>query len=132
MADRLRLKQGRSYSVERAVHVADEKEPDIRLRGKPTDASVLTEIKVAESWSLEEFEEAFIDQLCRKYLRARVGRHGILLLVHQAPKGWRTAPAKLKQRHAQRLAEHPLQLGPRIDDRHYLTLDRPWRRAGPR
>jgi hypothetical protein len=34
---------------------------------------------------------ALHDQLCGKYLRAREGRHGILLLVHQKPrhKGWR-------------------------------------------
>ncbi len=89
-ADRLRLKQGRSYSVEREVHVADEKEPDIRLRAKATDASVPIEIKVAESWKLEELEAALTTQLCGRYLRAKDGRHGILLLVHQAPKpeGW--------------------------------------------
>jgi hypothetical protein len=91
LADRMRLKQGRSYSVEREVHVADEKEPDIRLRAKATDASVPAEVKVAESWTLEELEAALKTQLCGKYLRAREGRHGILLLVHQKarPKGWR-------------------------------------------
>jgi hypothetical protein len=85
------LKQGRSYSVEREVHVADEKEPDIRLRAKATDASVPTEVKVAESWTLDDLEAALKDQLCGQYLRARDGRHGILLLVHQnpRPKGWR-------------------------------------------
>jgi hypothetical protein len=95
-ADRLRLKQGRSYSVEREVHVADEKEPDIRLRAKATDASVPIEIKVAESWNLEELEDALTNQLCEKYLRAKDGRHGILLLVHQAPKpgGWRDHAGK--------------------------------------
>jgi hypothetical protein len=89
-ADRLKLKQGRSYSVEREVHVADENEPDIRLRAKVTDASVPTEIKVAESWTLEQLEAALTTQLCQKYLRARDARHGILLLVHLAPKpeGW--------------------------------------------
>jgi hypothetical protein len=85
-ADRLKLKQGRSYSVEREVHVADENEPDIRLRAKVTDASVPTEIKVAESWTLEQLEAALTRQLCEKYLRARDARHGILLLVHLAPK----------------------------------------------
>ena len=90
VADRLRLKQGRSYSVEREAHVADENEPDIRFRAKATDASVPVEIKVAESWTLEELEAALKAQLCGKYLRAREGRYGILLLVHQKvrPKGW--------------------------------------------
>ena len=87
----MRLKQGRSYSVEREVHVADEKEPDIRLRAKATDASVPAEVKVAESWTLGDLEAALTDQLCGKYLRAREGRHGILLLVHQKARirGWK-------------------------------------------
>ena len=57
-ADRLRLKQGRSYSVEREVHVADEKEPDVRLRAKATDASVPLEVKVAETWTWAQLERA--------------------------------------------------------------------------
>jgi hypothetical protein len=90
VADRLRLKQGRAYSVEREPHVVDEKEPDVRLRAKVTDASVPIEIKVTESWSLAELEAALKDQLCGRYLRAQNARHGILLLVHQnrRAKGW--------------------------------------------
>jgi hypothetical protein len=96
VADRLRLKQGRSYSVEREVHVADEKEPDIRFRAKSTDASVPLEIKVAESWTLQELEDALTVQLCQKYLRARDARQGILLLVHNRPRprGWHTRTGK--------------------------------------
>jgi hypothetical protein len=90
LADRMTLKQGRSYSVDREVHVADEKEPDIRLRCKPTDATMPIEVKVAESWTLEQLEDALVKQLCGRYLRASGGRHGILLLVHQEhrPRGW--------------------------------------------
>ena len=90
VADRLRLKQGRAYSVEREPHVVDEKEPDVRLRAKVTDASIAVEIKVPESWSLRELEAALTDQLCGRYLRARDERYGILLLVHQQPRprGW--------------------------------------------
>lgn len=90
LADRMTLKQGRSYSVDREVHVADEKEPDIRLRCKPTDATMPIEVKVAESWTLEQLEDALVKQLCGRYLRAKNGRHGILLLVHQKhrPRGW--------------------------------------------
>jgi flagellar biosynthesis GTPase FlhF len=86
----LRLTQGRSYSVEREVHVADEKEPDVRFRAKATDASVPLEVKVAETWTLPQLEAALTTQLCDQYLRAREGRHGILLLVHQKPRprGW--------------------------------------------
>ena len=91
VADRLRLKQGRGYSVEREPHVVDEKEPDVRLRAKVTDASVAIEIKVPEKrWTLKELEAALADQLCGRYLRARDAGHGILLLVHQQQrsKGW--------------------------------------------
>jgi hypothetical protein len=89
-ADRLQLKQGRAYSVERESHVVDEKEPDIRLRAKATDASLPMEIKVAESCTLLDLEAALANQLCGQYLRARGARHGILLLVHQElrPRGW--------------------------------------------
>jgi len=90
IADRLRLIQGRSFSVEREPHVAEEKEPDVRLRATASAASVAVEIKIAESWTLEELEHALADQLCGRYLRAKDGRHGILLLVHQRsrPRGW--------------------------------------------
>lgn len=90
VADRLRTMQGRAYSVEREPHVAEEKEPDIRLRAKTTDASVAIEIKVAGSWTLEQLKEALTTQLCGKYLRERSAKHGILLLVYQEarPRGW--------------------------------------------
>jgi hypothetical protein len=89
IGDHLRRSQGRSYSVEREPHVVDEKEPDIRARSA-NDASVPIEIKVAESWTFEELEAALVDQLCGRYLRARGGRHGVLLLVHQKARsrGW--------------------------------------------
>jgi hypothetical protein len=71
IAERLRLRQGRAYSVEREPHVADEKEPDVRLRTKATDASVAIEIKAPESWTITQLEAALLDQLCGRYLRAR-------------------------------------------------------------
>ncbi len=90
VADRLHLKRGRSYSVERESHVADEKEPDVRLRSRVSDANVPTEIKVAERWTVEGLESAVDDQLCARYLRAAGARHGVLLLVHLKPRarGW--------------------------------------------
>ncbi len=90
VADRLRLKQGRSYSVEREPHVVDEKEPDVRIRAKATDANVSMEIKVAESWTLAELDTALAAQLCGRYLQSDQGRNGVLLLVHQKPRpvGW--------------------------------------------
>ncbi|CQR38251.1 conserved hypothetical protein [Thiomonas arsenitoxydans] len=90
VADRLRHMQGSAYSIEREPHVAEEKEPDLRFRGKASDANVAIEIKVAESWTLSQLEDALVKQLCGQYLRAQGGREGILLLVHQTPrsKGW--------------------------------------------
>jgi hypothetical protein len=91
IVDLLRLLQKKSYSVEREAYRADEKEPDIVVRAKASDASVPVEIKVAERWSLTKLEEALVDQLCGRYLRAADGRHGIFLLAHRKPRaeGWR-------------------------------------------
>lgn len=90
MADRLRQAQGTAYSIEREVRVADEKEPDLRFRAKASDANVATEIKVAESWTIQQLEDALVNQLCGQYLRGQDGREGILLVVHQKPRprGW--------------------------------------------
>jgi hypothetical protein len=90
VADRLRQKQGRSFSLEREPHVVDEKEPDVRIRAKATDASVSMEIKVVETWSLTELDDALEAQLCGRYLRSDQARYGILLLVHQKSRvvGW--------------------------------------------
>jgi hypothetical protein len=51
---------------------------------------VAVEVKIAESWTLDDLEAALKIQLCGKYLRAREGRHGVLLLVHKRarPKSW--------------------------------------------
>ena len=93
VASELRSCQRRAYSVEREPHVAEEKEPDIRLRCRSTDASLPIEIKLVKDWTLVQLEAALTAQLCGRYLRARGGRHGLLLLVHLRPRrlGWRTA-----------------------------------------
>jgi hypothetical protein len=83
-------KRGRSFTVVREEHVVNEKEPDVRLRARASDAIVAIEIKATRSgWTLKEPEEALIDQLCGRYLRAANGKHGILLLVHQEERRWR-------------------------------------------
>lgn len=38
--------------------MADEKEPDVRIRAKATDASVAIEIKIADRWTLSELDDA--------------------------------------------------------------------------
>ena len=81
---------GRAYSLEREPHVVDEKEPDIRLQSKITDASLPLEVKVAESCTLRELEDALTVQLAGRYLRQRDHRHGVLILVHKNARaeGW--------------------------------------------
>ena len=51
------------------------------------------EIKVPESWSLNELEDALKVQLMGRYMRDGHNRYGILLLVHKQArsKGWQTA-----------------------------------------
>jgi len=103
VAHTLRLQQGRSYSVEREPHVAGEKEPDVRVRAKATDASLAIEIKVAESWTLKDLDDALEVQLCGRYLRARDARYGVLLVVHKEArtKGWEdtTTGTSCRSRH---------------------------------
>lgn len=89
-ADALSQRQKRSYSLEREPHVAGERKPDVRLQSRIADARCPIEIKVAESWTLAQLEEALTVQLRDRYLRDRNNRCGILLLVHKAgrPRGW--------------------------------------------
>lgn len=91
-AHEFRKGQGLAFSIEREPLVIDGKEPDYRIRSKATEASLPVEIKVAESWSLPELEQALTSQLKGRYLRDRNDRWGILLLVYQEarPKGWKS------------------------------------------
>jgi hypothetical protein len=92
VANTLHQKRGRSFTVVREEHVVNEKEPDVRLRAKASDAVVAIEIKATRSeWTLKQLEEALVEQLCGRYLRAANGKHGILLLVHQDERKWKDA-----------------------------------------
>jgi hypothetical protein len=92
VANELKHRRGRAYTLVREPHVVDEKEPDIRLQSNATDASMPIEIKVAESWTLAQLEHALIGQLAGRYLREKDKRHGVLLLVHQEARvrGWQS------------------------------------------
>jgi hypothetical protein len=93
IADYFRAGQGRGFSIEREPHSADEKEPDLRIEAKATDARLPIEIKVADSWSRVELEDALKVQLMGRYLRDKNNRWGILLLVYQEERaqGWEKA-----------------------------------------
>ena len=115
VADRLDLLKGTSYSVERESRVINEKEPDVRLRAKQSQATLPIEIKLTDRWSLADLETALLNQLCGRYLRATDARHGVLLLVHRQPRsdGWRKAgsTACLDFKH---LIDHLTQLAARV------------------
>ncbi|MGY6257318.1 hypothetical protein ACXIVK_28055 [Paraburkholderia caledonica] len=93
LADRLRLAQGWSYSVEREPETVDAKKPDIVITARDGAAKLPVEIKVVESWTIEQLEAALEVQLCGQYLRSRDCREGLLILVHQKPRplGWQCA-----------------------------------------
>jgi hypothetical protein len=90
-------RQRRAYSCDREPHVADDKEPDIRLQARAAPASVPVEIKLAERWSLTELEMGLQEQLCGRYLRAPGCRYGVYLLAHLSPRanGWITGGGEL-------------------------------------
>ena len=69
------------YTVHREEEVIDENEPDIRLSSERADGPTSIEIKVANSWNLDQLESALEDQLVGKYMRDQHSRHGILLLT---------------------------------------------------
>jgi hypothetical protein len=91
IAHELRAVERTSYSVDREIHRVGEKKPDIVARAKASDANVAIEIKVVDGMSIRELEDALSSQLCDQYLRAKGGRHGILLLAYQHARagGWR-------------------------------------------
>jgi hypothetical protein len=90
VANELKHRKGRAYTLTREPHVADEREPDIRFQSNVTDASMPIEIKVPASWPLPQLEYALTGQLAGRYLREKDKRHGVLLLVHQSARtrGW--------------------------------------------
>jgi len=91
IADRLQLRQGRSFSVERESHVVEGRKPDVRVRAKVSDARAALEVKVAEDWNLRQLYDALETQLCGQYLRSDKARYGVLLLVYKnkRPQGWK-------------------------------------------
>jgi hypothetical protein len=90
IADRMRLTQGLSYSIEREPETVAAKKPDMVFTARAAAAKVPSEIKVAERCSGTDLEDALEHQLCGQYLRARDCREGLLVLVHQRPRanGW--------------------------------------------
>ena len=94
IATQLEARQHEAYTVQREVHYADEKEPDVTLVSGHSGVELPIEIKVVDGLSIEDLETALVTQLCGQYLRHATIRHGILLLVYQRArtKGWRLHP----------------------------------------
>ncbi|MBL0141024.1 MAG: hypothetical protein IPP91_02910 [Betaproteobacteria bacterium] len=88
--DQIEVLFGRAFVIEREPHVHDEKEPDLRLSSRDTNAKSPIEIKLS-TWTLKELEEAITKQLIGRYLKNPEYRFGVLLIVHQKsrPVGWK-------------------------------------------
>ncbi|KHK86560.1 UNVERIFIED_CONTAM: hypothetical protein LK11_76475, partial [Mumia flava] len=97
LADRLRLAQGISYSIEREPETVQRKKPDLVFTARAGNAKVPAEIKVAGSWTVAQLENALENQLCGQYLRAQDCREGIFVLVQQVQRtrGWELADGTL-------------------------------------
>jgi hypothetical protein len=96
VAAELKHLEKRAYSVERESVVFGGKAPDIRLRSKVSQSSMPIEIKVANTNTLSQLEDALNIQLVGRYLRDKDARRGVLLLVHQNSRteGWIDAEGK--------------------------------------
>ena len=106
------------------------KAPDIRLQARNTDASLPIEIKVAESWTLKELDDALTIQLGGRYLRAQDAHHGVLLVVHQKarPHGWRNAKGRMLTfpqviKHLQKIADATAAVAPDAPQARIAVLD---------
>ena len=90
IATQFEARQKEAYTVQREMHYADEKEPDITLISRHSGVELPIEIKVADGMSIKDLEAALVTQLCGQYLRHAPTRHGLLLLAHQHARkeGW--------------------------------------------
>ena len=77
------------YQVTREDEVADKKETDIRLLSRGSPDRAVIEIKVGDSWTVKQLEEAITDQLLGFYMRHDTCRAGCLLVTYAGRKGWK-------------------------------------------
>jgi hypothetical protein len=115
------------YTVHREEEGIDGDKPDIRLASEKADASTSIEIKVADSWDLEELVDALEGQLVGKYMRAEHSRHGVLLMTWHGRQAWTDGKGELNfPQLVERLSKKASELrasNPRIDGLLVMGID---------
>ncbi len=86
LAMRLQQDARGAYLVSREDEAADKKRTDIRLSALRNNVKAVIEIKMADSWTVAELEQALRDQLLGQYLRHADCRAGCLLLTYSGRK----------------------------------------------
>jgi hypothetical protein len=81
-----------AYKISREEEVADRKKPDIRLATIRGDQKAAIEVKIADSWTITELEDALRNQLVVQYLRHDVCSAGCLLLTYHGRKQYWESP----------------------------------------
>jgi len=75
-----------AYRVSREEEVAGFKKPDIRLIATAFDGRAAIEIKIGDTWSVKQLEEAVETQLTDQYLRHKRCSVGCLLVTYAGRK----------------------------------------------
>ena len=86
LARRIKDKANGAYLVTREEEVTDGKRTDIRLSTTNGDQKAIIEVKIADRWTLADFERALREQLVGKYLRHAHCKAGCLLLTYHGRK----------------------------------------------
>jgi hypothetical protein len=90
LALRLELIARGSYRVTREEQVADDNRTDIRLLSVSGNHKAVSEVKLADKWTVRELVEALKVQLVGKYMRHDTCKAGCLLLTYNGTRApWR-------------------------------------------
>lgn len=93
---RIEAKANGAYIVTREEEVADRKRTDIRLCAVRRGSKGVIEVKLADKWTLTDFERALRNQLVGQYLRHESCRAGILLLTYNGKREYWKHPVTQK------------------------------------
>lgn len=97
LAWRLQARAKGAYNITREEQVADEKRTDIRFLSVQGETKAVTEVKIADKWTVRELEKALRYQLVDQYLRHTDCKAGCLLLTYRGEKGFWRHPESRKQ-----------------------------------
>lgn len=102
----IEAKANGAYVVTREDEVADRKRPDIRLAAVLGGQKAVAEVKLADRWSLPDFERALRAQLLGQYLRHEMCKAGCLLLTYNGEKSYWINPTTRKRMHFTEIVAH--------------------------